>query len=276
MDRATNIKVTVLGLGSIGMRHAGNFLALGCRVTGVDPDEGRRAELHKLGGEACEREQGLVEADLVVVATPTGSHLADIRDALSADCHLMVEKPMARTLDQAVQIFNTVRNAGRKCFVPFARAGNVAMRRAVDVIRSGEIGEPVTFVHSNLSPPYGWVMLDHWMHDQELSGGPVFDFSIHFIEMARACMGAEAESVIYGGANTTGRVKSDDQATLLVYYEGGGFGDDATSCEESAPAEIGGGEWSKVSAWLSHGGLVSLLKSGIPGGTRVGLLGVSR
>jgi predicted dehydrogenase len=63
------------------------------------------------------------------------------------------------------------------------------------------------------------------MHDIEKSGGPIFDYSIHFIELARACMDSEAKEVCYMGANTTGLVKSDDQATMLVQYESGGFGE---------------------------------------------------
>lgn len=42
--------------------------------------------------------------------------------------------------------------------------------------------------------------------------------------MARACLGAEAESVLYAGTAATGRVRSDDHATLFVHYAGGRTG----------------------------------------------------
>jgi predicted dehydrogenase len=63
------------------------------------------------------------------------------------------------------------------------------------------------------------------MHDMERSGGPIFDYSIHFIEFARACMGVEALTALYAGAAPTGRVKSDDHAVLAIGFEGGGFGE---------------------------------------------------
>jgi predicted dehydrogenase len=63
------------------------------------------------------------------------------------------------------------------------------------------------------------------MHDMAKSGGPIFDYSIHFIELARACMSAETEHVLYCGRNTTGRVKSDDFVALLIEYENGAMGE---------------------------------------------------
>ena len=162
--------------------------------------------------------------DIVAVLTPPFARLEYVREACATGKHLMLEKPMARTLDQALDIYRGIRRSGIKCFIPFMRAVSPARRELADAVRAGAFGKPLVFVHTFLGVPYPWVPLDHWMHDQARSGGPLFDYSIHFMEMARACLGAEAESVLCGGAATTGRVKSDDQATLLVYYAGGCFG----------------------------------------------------
>ena len=191
-------------------------------------DELARKAAENTGARAVDKADVIFEADdvdIVTIATPPYARLEYVQAACSAGKHLMVEKPMSRTIEDAVAIFQAVRSSGVKCFVPFARAVSSTYRELVRVIESGELGKPLTFVHTNLSGPYGWVSLDHWMHDMERSGGPIFDYSIHFIELARACMGAEAHQVCYMGAATTGRVKSDDQATLLVDYEGGAFGE---------------------------------------------------
>jgi len=162
--------------------------------------------------------------DMVCIATPPYARVEYVRKACSAGKHLMLEKPMARTIDQAIDIYNNVRESGVKCFIPFMRACSSPRRELAEKISSGTFGEPLVFVHTNLGMPYTWIPLDHWMHDQSLSGGPIFDYSIHFIEMARAALGAEAEAVLYRGAATTGRVKSDDHAGLTVDYAGGAFG----------------------------------------------------
>ena len=180
------------------------------------------------GAKAVDDPDAIFEADdvdIVTIATPPFARLEYVQKACAVGKHLMVEKPMSRTLEDALGIFRAVRDSGVKCFVPFARATSSTQRQLVDLIGSGELGDPVAFVHTNLSGPYSWVPLDHWMHDMERSGGPIFDYSIHFIELARACMFSEASQVCYVGADVTGRVKSDDQATLLVEYESGAFGE---------------------------------------------------
>jgi predicted dehydrogenase len=164
------------------------------------------------------------DLDVVVIATPPFARVEYVRMACETGKHLMLEKPMARTIEQALEIFRLIRESGIKCHIPFARTTSADFRQLVDIINSGQIGKPVMFVHSNLAGPYSWIPLDHWMHDMELSGGPIFDYSIHFIELARACMGLEALTACYVGADTTGRVKSDDQATLILEYANGAIG----------------------------------------------------
>jgi predicted dehydrogenase len=163
--------------------------------------------------------------DIVAILTPPFARVDYVQRACAAGKHLMLEKPMARTVGQALEIVRSIRQAGVKCFIPFMRAVSAAHRELAEMVRTGAFGEPLAFIHTSLGVPYSWVALDHWMHDAERSGGPIFDYSIHFMEMARASLGVEAESVIYAGAALTGRVKSDDQATLLVCYQGGKFGE---------------------------------------------------
>ena len=67
--------VGVLGLGSIGMRHARNLMALNCGVIGFDPDPASRARLVEAGGLVTEDRQAVLEAcEAVVIATPNASH----------------------------------------------------------------------------------------------------------------------------------------------------------------------------------------------------------
>jgi len=165
------------------------------------------------------------DVDIVAITTPPDQRVEYVKKAAAAGKHLMLEKPMARTLEQGLEIFKAIRTAGIKCFIPFARTGNARMRRVVEIIQSGELGDPIAFIHHRVSPPYSWIPLDHWMHDQARSGGPIFDYSIHYLEFCRACLGQEATEVLYGGAITSGRVKSDDQTMMMVYFDKGASGE---------------------------------------------------
>jgi predicted dehydrogenase len=93
-------KASVLGLGSIGLRHAGNLQRLGLSVTGFDPNPTQQAKARQAGiALAPSRETAISTADVVVVATPTGRHLADMRDAVRAGKPVFVEKPLSHIDD---------------------------------------------------------------------------------------------------------------------------------------------------------------------------------
>ena len=77
------MKVGVLGLGSIGGRHADNLKKLGHNVIGYDP------KIHA----DISREEVIEEAEAIVIASPSNQHLKDILDCIGKPT--FVEKPMA-------------------------------------------------------------------------------------------------------------------------------------------------------------------------------------
>ncbi len=163
------------------------------------------------------------EIDIVSILTPPFARMKYVEQACEAGKHLMLEKPIALDMSESVAICRLIRKSGIKCFVPMRRATRPSVGEAVNLVRAGKLGKPMAFAHTNLSGPYSTSNPDHWMQNQKLSGGPIVDFSIHFVDMARACMGREAVSAVYGGVPTTGRLAADDLATLVVFFEDDGM-----------------------------------------------------
>lgn len=85
------MRVGVLGLGSIGMRHARNAISLGHEVVGFDPDEVRQGLLGSYGGIPSSRENVLF-GDHLVIASPTPEHYQDLQELVGPT---LVEKPIA-------------------------------------------------------------------------------------------------------------------------------------------------------------------------------------
>ena len=83
--------IGVIGLGSIGTRHARDLLEAGHTVRGYDTDMKCRLELN---GVLWEMEE-LAETDALIIATPTKNHLADIAFAVNHKLPFLVEKPIA-------------------------------------------------------------------------------------------------------------------------------------------------------------------------------------
>lgn len=87
--------VHVIGLGSIGLRHARNLLGMGHRVHGTDPNETRGPLLTQIGGEYFRGDGIREDVDAVVIASPTSEHLAHLESAVARGFHVLVEKPIA-------------------------------------------------------------------------------------------------------------------------------------------------------------------------------------
>lgn len=87
------MKFFILGLGSIGTRHAKNLKAMGHVVMGWDSDGLRRTEASKIGiaiGEGAK----IPNADALLVCTPTSEHWAGICYGAMYKKHTFVEKPL--------------------------------------------------------------------------------------------------------------------------------------------------------------------------------------
>ncbi|MEL6414278.1 MAG: Gfo/Idh/MocA family oxidoreductase [Pseudomonadota bacterium] len=104
----SGLKTGLVGAGVFGGYHAGKIAGSDdTEFTGLfDPDQVRSAELaDKHGVQSFSSQDALFEAcDAVLVACPATYHEAVVRAALTANCHVMVEKPLALTGHAADQL----------------------------------------------------------------------------------------------------------------------------------------------------------------------------
>lgn len=218
------LDIGVLGLGSIGMRHAGNLMAAGVGVRGFDPSPARRAVLDGKGGAAFDTAAEAMEGvQGVVIATPSGCHLADLSAAIAADKHVFIEKPLAHTTAGVEEILAA---ADRKGLVVFAglnmrfHPGVVGARALLD---RGTLGDILW--GRLLAASY----LPDWRPDQDYrrgyaadpeTGGALFDF-IHEFDLAVHLLGP-AETCA-AQARRTGRLEMacEDCADVILAHEGG-------------------------------------------------------
>lgn len=98
------LRVAVVGVGHLGKHHARLLATMpGVTLVGVaDTNEARAAEIAASAGTAAYADwRGLPDVDAVTVATPTESHLAVAEGLLARGAHVLVEKPLARSVDEA-------------------------------------------------------------------------------------------------------------------------------------------------------------------------------
>lgn len=215
--------IAVLGLGSIGMRHAANALALGRPVIGFDPSPERRALLERAGGTAvAERRAALAAARAAVIASPSEHHLDDLAAAVAAGCHVLVEKPLAHRIDGIAALLDDADATGRVVAVAMMLRLHPAVVRARTLLADGALGRPLwgRFLAALYLPD--WRPGQDWRQgyaNDPRTGGALFDY-IHEIDLAAHLLGpARALACVAGRSETLG-LASEDVADVVLDHPG--------------------------------------------------------
>lgn len=116
----------------------------------ADPDKGRifaqrlGIAQHRAYGDWREMLEGETRRadriDLVTVATPNASHFPITQAFLQAGFHVLCEKPMTMTVEEAEQIVRTAQATGRICAVNYGYSGYALVRQMRAMVSSGDLG----------------------------------------------------------------------------------------------------------------------------------------
>ena len=209
-------KIGIVGVGSMGQIHArvlGNMRAL----TAVADSDFERAK--KVGTtynvKAFDNFESMIEdaeLDAVIIATPTLTHAAIAERIVknhSSIKGLLIEKPLASSLEDANRVAGLLRSKSIATVVSHSEVYNPVVDRALSLIRSGAIGTPRNVVHDRRGfvqasrlPSLGDVLEDIGVHD--------FDI------MTRISTG---RAKLYAQCNSEGGVLN--AATVIVKFESG-------------------------------------------------------
>ena len=222
----TALQFAVFGLGSIGLRHAKNALALDQHVTGFDPDPACRDLLRQAGGAVAEtREDAMADADAVIVASPNRMHRDDIEFAVAADRHVFAEKPLVHSVGGMETI---LAEAQRKQLVVFA-AQNIryhpAVKLAHTLLADGQLGDILwsRFVFASYLPGWraGQDYRKGYANDSE-TGGILFDM-VHEFDLAAHLIGPFEPVAAAARRSAAIELAADSNAAVVLRHAGGSF-----------------------------------------------------
>ena len=166
------LRVGVIGVGALGRHHARHLAQLdGTRLVGVtDIDEGRaRSVAEELGTEPCALDVLLGRVEAVTIAVPTPAHAEVGLRALERGIPVLMEKPLAATLEEADQLIEAAALRGLQLQVGHIERYNRAIRAAEPYLDG-----PRYIESQRLAPfqPRGTdvaVVLDLMIHDLDLA-----------------------------------------------------------------------------------------------------------
>lgn len=217
------MRVAVLGLGSIGSRHARNLLALGHEVVGFDP---RPPALEEGWSRAPSPTEALSGAEAAVVATPTSMHADHAVLALEHGLPVLVEKPMAVDPLDAARVVALAAERRLTCGVAMNlrfHPGVLALRDLVSEGRLGEIRFAQVWCGSDLrSWRPGTDYRTSYSARAELGGGIVRD-SIHELDYLTWMLGPAATVTAEVARVSDLEIDVEDIGAALIRLARGGL-----------------------------------------------------
>ncbi len=159
-------------------------------------------------------------ADAIIISTPNFLHATQAIKAMKAGLHVMVEKPMALTADEA-KLMNCISlDTSRVLMVGHCWRYDTEVNWLRNQIVEKKLGKIVRTkgygVHENWGPA-GWFV------KKDLSGGgALFDMGIHAIDTVRYLLGDPEPESVYAQIGTYyGKYEVDDTGLLIINWKGG-------------------------------------------------------
>lgn len=172
--------------------------------------------------------------DAVSICTWNNSHAPIAIAALKAGKNVLVEKPLCKTVDEALEVEKAVQESGKVLQVGFVRryASNTAiLKQFLDAGELGEIYYAKASCLRRLGNPGGWFA------DKERSGGgPLIDLGVHVIDLCWYLMGRPKVKSVSG--NTYNRLGNRSNVQNLNFYRAADYDASKNSVEDLANALI--------------------------------------
>ena len=158
------------------------------------------------------------DVDLVHIVTPPDLHAQMAVAALQSGKHVLVEKPLATTDEDAQAILAAAQTSGKIAGVNYVMRYNPLYQIVLRIAREGYLGDLTHAEFQNYASDEG---LDdgHWFWDKAQSGGIFIEHGVHFFDIIGAIAGTRARRVL-GQTWTRGDGKEDRVQALVTYADG--------------------------------------------------------
>lgn len=227
------LNIALLGCGRIARKHAellsnNQLNARLVAVCDVDPVKSREyAEKYNVPGFTDLQKMMMSIGDgidVISVLTPTGCHAQNTIDIASYKKHVIVEKPMALTLDDAEAMVHACDIAGVKLFVVKQNRYNAPIKKLAEAIAKGRFGKI-----SMATARVRWCR-DQKYYDQAdwrgtwlMDGGVFANQASHHVDLLRWLVG-EVDSVFSYTSRRFADIEAEDTGIAVLKFRNGALG----------------------------------------------------
>ena len=221
----------LVGCGRIAKRHAELLSGVieGAKliaVCDIDTDKARAfGEQYNVAWYTDMSEMvSITEPDAVCVLTPSGMHSKHVLKLAPFGKHIIVEKPMALTLEDADAMISACDAHNCRLFVVKQNRFNVPVMKLRDAIEKKRFGKLVMgTVRVRWCRPQSYYDMDSWRGTWSLDGGVLTNQASHHVDLLEWMMG-EVESVYARSTTALVNIEAEDTAIAILKFKNGALG----------------------------------------------------
>ena len=226
------LKFCLVGCGRIAKRHSellGNGVIKGAMLAGVcdlDPEKAEKigkqfnvpwfVDMHEMMAQ--------IKPDVVSILTHSGAHGRNTIELAPYGAHIMVEKPMALTLDDADAMIQACDEAGVRLFVVKQNRFNVPVVKLREALEAGRFGKLVLgTVRVRWCRPQAYYDQDSWRGTWSDDGGVLSNQASHHVDLLNWMMGDVAK-VSAMATTRLADIEAEDTAVVTLTFANGALG----------------------------------------------------
>ena len=221
------VKLAVIGAGLIGRKHAELIATHStCSLVGIcDVDPSRSSIADELEVPFYQDIEGLLQSEApqgAIISTPNEHHASVAEVCAGRSVHVLIEKPIADSMDAARRIVKAADETGIQVLVGHHRRHSPFVQKARRIVTGGALGKlvAVSMFWALLKPDdyyeVGW-------RRRRPGGGPTIINLIHEMDVLRFVCG-EVRQVYAQSSSTTRNLEVEDSLTISLSFESGAVG----------------------------------------------------
>ena len=162
--------------------------------------------------------------DVFVILTESGNHAKNVIELTKYSKHIIVEKPMALTLQDSDSMIQACENVGVKLFVVKQNRFNVPVIKLREALLAGRFGKLILgTIRVRWCRPQKYYDQDQWRGTWLMDGGVLTNQASHHIDLLEWMMG-DVESVFAKSTTALAKIEAEDTAVVTLKFKNGALG----------------------------------------------------
>lgn len=231
----TNLRYAIIGCGRISPNHISAAIQNGLEIVSIcDLDENKMDRMisefslsNKVKKYTDYKEMlKLEKLDLIAICTESGKHGQIALDCIDASSHLIIEKPIALSLEDADQIIEKAKLKNVKVCACHQNRFNKSVKKMREALKEGRFGKLLHgAAHIRWNRGKDYYNQAAWRGTWEQDGGALMNQCIHNIDLLRWMMGDEIVEVFGMTDNLMhDYIEAEDFGVALVRFANGSYG----------------------------------------------------